>query len=176
MTTTRLVLIRHAKTEQVGPAGLGDHGRRLLPRGEADGEAAGQWLVSQGLVPDLVLCSSAARAEQTWAAMAAGADALRDTEVWREPAIYDASPSTLMQVLSGVPEGARTVAMVGHAPGIPAFVADLVDSEHASGEAVEAFNAGYPTMAMAVLEAPSGVRFGAMALVMMHTARGLRMP
>lgn len=172
MTMTRLVLIRHAKTEHVGPAGMGDHGRRLLPRGEADGLAAGQWLVEQGLIPDLVLCSSAVRAAQTWDAMIAGAGELSDVEVWREPGIYEASPEALLQVLSEVPDGALTVAMVGHAPGIPALVADLVDPEQADEEILDAFNAGYPTMAIAVLEAPPGERFGAMALTAMHTARG----
>lgn len=174
MTMTRLVLIRHAKTEQVGPAGLGDHGRRLLPRGEADGLAAGRWLVEQGLIPDLVLCSSAVRAAQTWDAMVSGAGELSDVEVWREPGIYEAAPEALLQVLSEVPDGAGTVAMVGHAPGIPALVADLVDPEQADEDAVDAFNAGYPTMAIAVLEAPPGVRFGAMALTVMHAARGPR--
>lgn len=177
MTVTRLVLIRHAKTEQVGPAGLGDYGRRLLPRGDADGRAAGEWLVEHGLVPDLVLCSSAVRAEQTWEAMVAGADALTDVEVWREPRIYEASPEALLQALSEVPDAevphvGLTVAMVGHAPGIPSLVVDLADPEQAHEQAVDAFNAGFPTMAMAVLEAPAGVNLGSMTLSRMHAARG----
>lgn len=174
MTVTRLVLIRHAKTEQVGPAGLGDHGRRLLPRGDADAHAAGHWLVEHGLVPDLVLCSTAVRAEQTWEAMVAGADALTDVEVWREPRIYEASPEALLRALSEVPDEARTVAMVGHAPGIPSLVVDLVDPEQADGHAVNALNAGFPTMALAVLEASRGVDVGSMALAAMHAARGTR--
>lgn len=179
MTVTRLVLIRHAKTEQVGPSGLGDHGRRLLPRGQADGHAAGQWLVEQGLVPDLVLCSSAVRAEQTWEAMIAGAHELDDVEVWREPRIYEASPGVLLQALSEVPDvgeptAGLTVAMVGHAPGIPSLVVDLADPERADKLAVDAFNVGFATMAIAVLQAPSGVSPGSMALTTMHTARGLR--
>ena len=179
MTEIRLVLIRHAKTEQIGPAGVGDHGRRLLPRGNADAHAAGQWLVEHGLVPDLVLCSTAVRAEQTWDAMVAGADTLTDVEVWREPRIYEASPAALLQALGEVPaaEGSNaglTVAMVGHAPGIPSLVVDLADPEQADEQAVDALNAGFPTMALAVLEGSCGVGVASMALTAMHVARGFR--
>lgn len=179
MTVTRVVLIRHAKTEQAGPAGGGDHGRRLLPRGDADARAAGQWLVEHGLVPDLVMCSSAVRAEQTWEIMVAGADALGGVKIWRDPRIYEASPEALLRALRQVPDAEApdaglTVAMVGHAPGIPSLVVDLADPEQADKEAADAFNAGFPTMAMAVLEAPMGVSPGSMALTAMHAARGTR--
>lgn len=172
MTATRIVLIRHAKTEQVGPAGLGDHGRRLLPRGESDARAAGAWLVEQGLIPDLVLCSSAARAQQTWEFMVAGDDALSQVTVWREPAIYEASPEDLIQAFSEVPTTALTVAMVGHAPGIPSLVVELADTQRADRGALAAFNGGYPTMGMAVLESASGIGIASMALTTMHTVRG----
>ncbi|MGB7449126.1 MAG: histidine phosphatase family protein, partial [Ornithinimicrobium sp.] len=102
MSKVHLVLIRHAKTEQEGPAGQGDHGRRLTARGVADGRAAGRWLVQAGLRPGLVLCSTAVRAEQTWQAMVDGAGephraddrhsaGLSGVEVWREPRMYNAT-------------------------------------------------------------------------------------
>lgn len=174
METKRLVLIRHAKTEQQGPPTQGDHGRALLPRGQGDGEAAGRWLVSDGLVPDLVLCSTAVRAVQTWEAMVVGCDDLADVEVWRDRRIYDASPGELLEVLSEVPDGVGTAAIVGHAPGIPGLVAQLTDPERADDAAVEVLNAGFPTMTSAVLlgDEPLSAAGGAsMRLSRVQTAR-----
>ncbi len=174
MTETRLVLIRHAKTEQTGPPTQGDHGRRLLERGQADGLAAGRWLVEQGLVPDLVLCSSAMRARQTWQAMVEGHEALANVEVWHDPRIYNAAPDALFTVLAEVPPEVKTVALVGHAPGVPGLLAELADPARADHDAAESFNQGYPTMTLAVLHtdtALSDVRAESMALHRVHTAR-----
>ncbi len=151
MTTTRLLLIRHAKTEQQGPPTQGDHGRALVPRGQGDGQAAGRWLVQEDLVPDLVLCSTAVRAVQTWEAMVEGSEGLADVEIWRDRRIYDASPAELLEVLAELPDGLGTVAVVGHAPGIPGLAAELTDPERADEGAVQVFNAGFPTMTVAVL-------------------------
>ena len=59
-----LVLMRHAKAEE-GP-GQPDHDRELSGRGRRDASAAGRWLRDEGLVPDLVICSTAVRTRQTW--------------------------------------------------------------------------------------------------------------
>ncbi|MGB3828909.1 MAG: histidine phosphatase family protein [Ornithinimicrobium sp.] len=157
MTQTRLVLIRHAKTEQQGPPTQGDHGRGLLPRGRADARAAGRWLVQRGLIPDLVVCSTAVRAVQTWQAMVEGGEDLGPVEVWWERRVYDASPGELLETLGEVPDAARTVAIVGHAPGIPDLVAELADPERSEAHAVEQFNHGYPTMTVAVLRSDLGL-------------------
>ncbi len=146
----RLVLVRHAKTEQAA-AGV-DHDRRLLPRGVADAGAAGEWLGGRAdLVPDLVLCSTATRAAQTWAEMALH-PRLADVEVRVDRRIYNAPPEVVLEVLTEAPEDARVVAVVGHAPGVPALVAALADGEQSRVEAVAALAAGFPTMACAVLE------------------------
>lgn len=151
--TTRLLLVRHAKTEQQGPPTQGDHGRALLPRGRGDAQAAGRWMVSEDLTPDLVLCSTAVRALQTWEAMVEGSAALAQIEVWRDRRIYNASPGELLGVLAEVPDGVGTVAVVGHAPGIPGLVVELADPERADEDAAELFNTGFPTMTVAALVA-----------------------
>lgn len=175
MTSRRLILIRHAKTEQEGPADQGDHGRRLLPRGEADASAAGEWLVARGLVPDLVLCSSSVRTRQTWEQMATGAEALSDVEFEHDRRIYNASSEELLTVLVEAPEENETVAMIGHAPGIPDLVADLVDADGSSGEALEALDEGFSTMACAVLEVDgdwADLRASGARLTTVETPRG----
>ncbi|HZI98950.1 MAG TPA: histidine phosphatase family protein, partial [Actinomycetales bacterium] len=60
----RLLLIRHAKAAPDDDGG--DHGRGLTARGRRDAAAIGRWLADNDLVPDLVLCSDARRARETW--------------------------------------------------------------------------------------------------------------
>ncbi len=69
----RLVLLRHAKSAWPD---LPDHDRPLAGRGRGDAPAMGRWLRETGCVPDLVWCSTARRAAQTWQLAAAelGAD------------------------------------------------------------------------------------------------------
>ena len=177
--TTRLLLVRHAKTEQQGPPTQGDHGRALLPRGRRDAQAAGRWIAQGDLVPDLVLCSTAVHALQTWEAMVEGSPTLAEVEVWRDRRIYNAAPGELLGVLAEVPDGVGTVAVVGHAPGIPGLVVELADPERADEEAAELFNAGFPTMTVVVLVADgppataslADLPVESMRLVELHTAR-----
>lgn len=146
----RLVLARHAKTEKSGDGE--DHERSLLPRGELDAASAGEWLVGDAdLVPDLVLCSTARRALQTWTEMARH-PRLADVRVQADPRLYNAPPVVLLEVLREAPEAAEVVLLVGHAPGVPALVAELADRQRSQAAALQALDAGFPTMACAVLE------------------------
>ena len=56
-----LLLLRHAKSRWDEP-GVADHGRDLAPRGLKAAGRMGALLRERGLVPDLVLCSTARRA------------------------------------------------------------------------------------------------------------------
>src|ERR1035441_6396578 len=69
----RLVLLRHAKSAWPD---LPDHDRPLAGRGRGDAPLMGRWLRDTGWIPDLVWCSTAERATQTWRLAAAelGAD------------------------------------------------------------------------------------------------------
>ncbi len=170
--TVRLVLARHAKTEKSNSGG--DHERGLLPRGRRDAEAAGTWLAGEVvLVPDLVLCSSAVRAQQTWEVMAAHPD-LADVEVWVDGRIYNAPPEELLDVVREAPESARVLALVGHAPGVPALAEGLADPEPSARAAMDAIRQGFPTMACAILE-PVGhwaeLEPGSAALLQVATPR-----
>lgn len=140
--TRRLVLVRHAKTEQV--PGKVDHDRELLPRGVGDARAGGAWIVEHDLVPHLVLCSTATRAQQTWQEIAEGGH-LRDVEVWSDRRIYNAYPEEILEVIREAPEDARTVMVVGHAPGIPSLGDGLADPEASDEAALATLQEGMPT-------------------------------
>ena len=61
----RLMLLRHAKTENEAPSGR-DEDRRLDNRGHRDAAEIGGWIGRHPPFPDLVLVSHAMRALQTW--------------------------------------------------------------------------------------------------------------
>lgn len=104
-----LVLVRHAKAES-GEQGA-DHDRRLTARGRSAAADAGRWLAGHAPAPDLVLCSSATRAQQTWRAVARSVPC--DT-VRVDRAFYLASARDVLEAVAG--GAAATTVVVGHNP------------------------------------------------------------
>jgi len=112
--TRELVLVRHAKSAWPD---LPDRDRPLAPRGRRQAPLVGKWLRAGGCLPDLVLCSTARRARETWQLMAVELGA--PVHVTHEERIYGADAVSLLDLIRQVPEEVRTLLLVGHAPGIP---------------------------------------------------------
>jgi len=128
-----------------------DHRRDLTTRGSADAYAAGEWLDDHGFAPTHALVSSATRTRATWAALAEGSGSAAEATV--DDALYIADPDSVLDVLRSVPEDAEVVAYVGHNP-TAASLAHLLDDGGPDPQAFRRMSAGFPTMAMAVLEVP----------------------
>ena len=107
-----LVLVRHAKAES-GDEGA-DHDRRLTSRGRAAAAEAGRWLAAVVPAPDMVWCSSATRAVQTWAAIAPSLPAAPDPVVDR--GLYLAGPREVLEWLGA--SAGRIRVVVGHKKGV----------------------------------------------------------
>jgi phosphohistidine phosphatase len=126
--TRTLVIMRHAKAEQL-VSGT-DFERRLTARGTTDATAAGAWLAAEGLVPDLVICSPAARTRGTWHGVAIG---LADAEVTASPvvryeaALYEEGLASALALVRGSGPEAATVLVIGHNPTVSALSARLDD-------------------------------------------------
>ncbi|MEV7417825.1 histidine phosphatase family protein [Streptomyces sp. NPDC089919] len=112
----RLVLLRHAKS--AWPDGVPDHDRPLAPRGRRDAPAAGRLLRELDCVPDLVVCSTARRARETWELAAEELGIPVPVPVRHDDRVYAAAPAALTRVLREVDPALRTVALVGHNPGM----------------------------------------------------------
>lgn len=113
----RLILMRHAKSDW-GDPGTPDHARPLNKRGRRAATALGHWLRAQGHLPDEILCSTAARAQETLACLALPrAPTLLDS-------LYLAEPPAMRAALREA--RGDTVLMIGHNPGIAYFAASLV--------------------------------------------------
>ncbi|MEE9389561.1 MAG: histidine phosphatase family protein [Paracoccaceae bacterium] len=141
--TLRLILMRHAKSDWNSPAG-GDFERTLNKRGRDSATAIGNWLAAQGHVPDLVLCSSAARTQETWGLVK---DALgTGPQLDLSRSLYLAAPETMLQHISEV-QDAKTVMVVAHNPGAAILAQALADQppHHAKFQ-------DYPTAATTVYD------------------------
>ena len=145
-----LVLVRHAKSDY--PWGVDDHDRPLNERGRRDAPALGTWLDEHvtweagGVVR--VLVSTARRAQLTWGlARERLSDRWDEVEVHDEARIYEASVRGLIDVVSEVPAGIRTLVMVGHNPGLVELIVTLARADDLRAEAT----AKFPTCAVATL-------------------------
>ncbi len=143
----KLILLRHAKSSWDDP-GLDDHDRTLNKRGKAASPVIGEWLTHRNHLPDAILCSTAVRARETLRRLALPESASR--AVTFLPALYHASPETMLEVLRAVETDVDTVLLVGHQPGLGAMTRLM--SDHATARCKRAFE-HFPTAAAAVLEA-----------------------
>lgn len=107
------MLIRHAKSSWKSPA-ASDHDRPLNKRGRRVAPKVAAELKARGWVPDLVLCSDALRAVETWDRMSKVFDA---PPVEFLSSLYHCDVQALEAALRGVSGRVETVAVVGHNPG-----------------------------------------------------------
>jgi len=107
------MLLRHAKADH--PPGVQDHERPLAGRGRTEAVAMGRYMAAAGLVPDLVIVSTARRAQETWGCLRpAFAVDLDQRNVAR---IYEASAGGILEVLRETGPDVRSLLLVGHNPG-----------------------------------------------------------
>ena len=141
-----LILVRHAKAEQV--VGKPDHDRALTTRGRRDAVAAGEWLKQQGIVPELVICSTSVRTRETWSGIAAGG-CLSEFVEFRK-AVYEGGTRAVLETIREDAGEVDTLVVVGHAPSIPDLAGGLCDGA-GSARAHQALADGYPTCGVAIL-------------------------
>jgi phosphohistidine phosphatase len=144
----RLLLFRHAKTAR--ESGGGDHDRPLTKRGEEDSKRIGRYLSDEQLLADLVVASDSRRTRQTLDLALKAAHQHPQTRLDR--AVYLAESHTLLGVIRRTPAEARTLMLIGHAPGM----ADLATLLTGFGDryAFARMNTKFPTSGLAVLDFP----------------------
>ena len=141
-----LVLLRHLKSSWE-EEGLADHDRPLAPRGRRAGERIRRYLEGAGVSPQLVLCSSAVRAVETWEAVRAGLPG--DVELQVEDGLYAAGAESLLERLNAVPDSVADVLLIAHTPGIGDLAVGLAGS--GSDDARDRMAEKYPTGGLATL-------------------------
>jgi phosphohistidine phosphatase len=114
-----------------------------------DALALGRWLAGQLGGVDLVLCSSAVRAAQTWERAAEALSGRPEVRLLDE--LYLGDPGTVLRAVRRVDDGVRRLVVLGHEPTQSALALALAD-DGSDPDAVQELQEGYPTSAVALLE------------------------
>ncbi len=143
--TRNLFLLRHAKSSWDEPD-LADHDRPLAKRGRKAGELLRAFFKMLDIRPDLVLVSSARRAQETFEALQ-----FRDAPHKTLPALYHAAPEAILDIIRAVPEKAERVLVIGHNPGLQDFA--LLFCANRGDELARRMADSFPTGGFAQFEA-----------------------
>ena len=170
----QLLLLRHAKSSWDDPT-LSDHARPLNARGRDAAAAMRRAMRELGLVPDVVLVSTARRTMQTLEAL----------EPWDETpiieptdALYLATAAQILGLLRQVAETVRSVLLIAHNPGLHDLAIMLAGKPHGPNRssAIQRLTSAYPTGALAEFSLPgpwSQLGVGGGVLVRFMTPRDL---
>lgn len=138
----RLILSRHAKSDWDDPL-VEDFDRTLNARGREGAARIGAWLAEKGYLPDLVLCSAAARTRETWELIAGELPTRPEARFLQE--LYLAAPQQILSSLHSAT--GNTVMLIAHNPGCGLAAAALARQPLNTARFQK-----YPTAATTVLE------------------------
>ena len=120
----RLFLLRHGKS--AWPGDVADHDRPLAERGRKAAPLIGGYMAREKLLPDLVLVSTARRAQETWKLLA---EELPRSPVTRDvPDLYEAPAARIAAILRRTEPAAQSLMLVGHNPGFQDLAHGLIGS------------------------------------------------
>ncbi len=124
----KLILVRHAKTEQIYDNSKSDFERKLLPRGNKDSKLIAEQLKQKGYNPDLFITSSAKRAKQTAKIFAEILD--YDKKIIKKQFLYDGyTTGEMIKYISECDDINQTIIVFGHNPDIAGFITNLVNED-----------------------------------------------
>jgi phosphohistidine phosphatase len=131
-----LLLMRHAKSSWKDDS-LEDHERPLKKRGKKDAKRIAKAIAKNNLTPDLILSSSAIRARETVEIIV---DNLKyKGRIVFSDELYMGEPQDFINALRILSNDYTTVMIVGHNPGLEAYL-QIIDGEI---EAVPTAGLGY---------------------------------
>jgi phosphohistidine phosphatase len=117
-----LHLLRHAKSSWKDP-GLNDHDRPLNKRGRQTAKMMAAYLRRAKISPDVVICSTAVRAQQTLDPIIKAAK--KPPRIVRARGIHEGAQRTLWEQLWNLPESATSVLLIGHNPALQDLALEL---------------------------------------------------
>ncbi len=142
----RLALLRHSEAHPHAQGG--DKERSLTKAGRKMAARMGKYCRDMALVPDLALVSPALRAKETYEIVA---DEIgRDLKVTFDPALYNATSTTIKMLIAQVTSDHKLILVTGHNPGI-AESAIALSGQGDPGMLAE-MRAHFPAPALAVID------------------------
>lgn len=143
----RLSVLRHAKSSWEH-SDLADHDRPLELRGERAALLMGRYMAQQRLIPDVILCSTAARAKATQALVVSQWPAAPDTTFDRQ--LYLTGVPTIRRRIARTADEVEHILVIGHNPDLQDLVLTLAAGNHAPLR--RKAESKFPTAALAVLQ------------------------
>ena len=144
----KLYLLRHAKSAWDDPS-LDDHDRPLAPRGRKAVKAMRKHIKKAGIRPDLILCSTAQRARETYQGVYG---ALNDSPVTFDEGIYTFSSAPLLHRLQRLTDAVETVMLIGHNPALESLALSLCHPDGSAPLAYRSMTEKFPTAALADID------------------------
>ena len=121
-----LHLLRHAKSSWKDP-GLNDHDRPLNKRGRQTAKMMAAYLRRTKIAPDLVICSTAVRAQQTLDPIIKAAK--KPPKIVLVRGIHEGAQRTLWEQLWNLPKSAKSVLLIGHNPALHDLARELAKAD-----------------------------------------------
>ena len=120
----RITLFRHAKAESPTMQ-KSDFDRVLANRGRRNADRMGRFIVKNGLLPDMLIVSPAARTRETFEVASVH---WPDIPVVYRDSIYEASATNIMAAIESIAGDAERVMVIGHNPGLAVLLGNLVET------------------------------------------------
>lgn len=156
-----ILLMRHAKSSWDNPE-LDDHDRPLNKRGLHDAPRVGELLEAEELIPDLILVSSARRAQETMRLLVEACGYEGPIETHAD--FYHSDVTAYLHILHNLPESVARPLIIGHNPDVEELLRMLTGiSRH------------MPTATLALIELPKN-SWGELVGDKMGQLSGLWMP
>lgn len=114
-----LLLMRHGKSSWKDD-NLSDHERPLKKRGRRDTKRIAEEIDKNDLYPHIILSSSAVRAKETAEILMDALDF--ENHIIFTDQLYMAEPEDFIDILSQLSDDYDTVLVIGHNPGMEAFI------------------------------------------------------
>lgn len=168
-----IVLFRHAKSSWATPE-QPDFERPLNGRGRRAAPAMARWLLAAGGRPEMILCSAAARTQETLRLVQ---PLLEPATVVIERALYLAGDTALQRYIERIDPAVERAMVIAHNPGLETLARRL---DPGGSEASEALARKFPTAAIAWFRSSSGdwrqFLHGRTTLVAFKTPADLQLP
>jgi phosphohistidine phosphatase len=117
-----LYVLRHAKSSWDNP-NIADFDRPLNERGLKTAPFVGEIMLKNNFQPEFLISSPAIRARET--ADLVKISAHLKTSVSFDERIYEASPQTLLHIVSELNDSVNSAMIIGHNPGLEALIKAL---------------------------------------------------
>ncbi|MBA8879762.1 SixA phosphatase family protein [Phyllobacterium myrsinacearum] len=142
----RLMFLRHAKSDW--PDDIDDHERPLAERGRQASPLMARYMAKEGLLPDLVLVSTARRTMETWELVR---PAFGYEIGWREePRIYEAPARVIVDIVRSTSPAFKTLLVIGHNPGLHDAALKITGTGTESD--LDRLGQKYPTAGLVVID------------------------